>query len=164
MTENTPTDPSTEKGMIVLPDGSGSVISFNSEKAVQQIGAYNEKRIYGSDSTIPQAERGNFSQDLMLPLYGFVEQTAGKGLVAIVEKGAAQTSIKANFYRDGSREGESKTPNYAQFTTYLREKENVKVSSGKQYTKFSASLFDQDIVYNYIILFCPYKSTFNECQ
>ena len=65
MTENTPVDPSTEKGMIVLPDGSGSVISFNSEKAVQQIGAYNEKRIYGSDSTIPQTERGNFSQDLM---------------------------------------------------------------------------------------------------
>jgi len=152
MTENTPVDATTEKGMIVLPDGSGSVISFNSEKAVQQIGAYNEKRIYGSDSTIPQTERGNFSQDLMLPLYGFVEQTAGKGLVAIVEKGAAQTSIKANFYRDGSREGESKTPNYAQFTTYLREKENVKVSSGKQYTKFSASLFDQDIIYNYIIL------------
>lgn len=137
----------TSKGQIILPDGSGSVISFNSEKVLQNVAYYAEKRIYGSDSTIPLKERGNYSQDLTLPLFGFLEQSSNKGLVAIIEKGAAQTAISADFSRGGKD-----SSNYVRFTTYLREAEKVVVSSNKEYIKVSHNLFNEDICYNYNIL------------
>ena len=144
MTVNTSKE---EDGQIILPDGSGSVISFNSEKVNQNVGMYSEKRIYGNDYTIPQAERGFESKKLMLPLYGFLETTKGQGVVAIVSKGAAQTGIEADF----SRQSEG-SYNYARFLTHLRETEKVKVSSGKEYNRDSRDLYTGDIEYRYIFL------------
>ena len=137
----------TSKGQIILPDGSGSIISFNSEKVKQNVAYYADKRIYGSDSTIPLKERGNYSQDLTLPLFGFLEQSNNKGLVAIVDKGAAQTSIVADFHR-----GSEGSSNYARFTTFLRETERVVVSSNKEYTKISSNIFGEDVCYDYYLL------------
>lgn len=138
----------TSVGNIVVPDGSGAVISFNSQKSALNVAAYPEKRIYGSDRILPQERRGNFSQDITLPIYGFIEKGSYKGLdkaiIAIVEKGAGQTSITADFLRESN-------PNYAKFKTYLRESENVKVSSGKEYKKYSKSLYKYDVCYNYIV-------------
>lgn len=138
----------TSVGNIVIPDGSGAVISFNSQKSALNVAAYPEKRIYGSDRILPQERRGNFSQDITLPIYGFIEKGSYKGadkaIIAIAEKGAGQTSITADFWRDSN-------PNYAKFKTYLRESEIVKVSSGKEYKKYSKSLYEYDICYNYII-------------
>lgn len=136
------------EGNIVIPDGSGAIISFNSEKSALNVAAYPEKRIYGSDRILPQERRGNFSQDITLPMYGFIEKGSynkqDKAIIAIVEKGAGQTSIAADFLRDSN-------PNYARFKTYLRESEDVKVSSGKVYRKYSNDLYNYDICYNYII-------------
>ena len=150
---------SNEVGSIVIPDGSGAVISFNSVKDKQFVGKYTEKFIYGNDTAINREEAGHSIQDIMLPMYAFIEDgvlTAGKtsrGLaaIAIVEKGAAQTAITADFKRSSATSGIS-LYNYAYFTTYFRSSESVKITSSSNYMKISDKLYDGDIksVYRFI--------------
>lgn len=147
---------SNEVGSIIIPDGSGAVISFNSVKDKQFVGKYTEKFIYGNDTAINREEAGHSIQDIMLPMYAFIEDgvlTAGKtsrGLaaVAIVEKGAAQTAITADFKRSSATSGIS-LYNYAYFTTYFRSSESVKITSSSKYMKISDKLYDGDIKYVY---------------
>ena len=147
---------SNEVGSIIIPDGSGAVISFNSVKDKQFVGKYTEKFIYGNDTAINREEAGHSIQDIMLPMYAFIEDgvlTAGKtsrGLaaVAIVEKGAAQTAITADFKRSSATSGIS-LYNYAYFTTYFRSSESVKITSSSNYMKISDKLYDGDIKYVY---------------
>ena len=148
----------TSEGEIVLPDGSGCVIEFNSDKSQQYTFIYPEKRIYGSSTTSSPTTRGNASEDMMLPMYGFIERSsagtknfAPHAVVAIVKKGAAQTSISADYLRDSSKGGLNKY-NYAYFTTYYRESEKVTVTSNNEYTKISKEMYQGDIVYSYRIL------------
>lgn len=138
---------STDEGQIVLPDGSGAVISFNSVKDSQYASKYNEKPIYGNDMAINREEQGYAQQTLMFPMYGFVEQTQQKGIVAIVDKGAPQTSITANFMRSSSSGIDSF--NYAFFTTYFRNSETVNITSSSSYFKVSDKLYSSDITYQY---------------
>ena len=147
---------SNEVGSIIIPDGSGAVISFNSVKDKQFVGKYTEKFIYGNDTAINREEAGHSIQDIMLPMYAFIEDgvlTTGKtsrGLaaVAIVEKGAAQTAITADFKRSSATSGIS-LYNYAYFTTYFRSSESVKITSSSNYMKISDKLYDGDIKYVY---------------
>ena len=142
----------TEKGQIVLPDGSGAIISFNSIKDSQYAAKYAEKPIYGNDFAIPMETRGYDQQTLMFPMFGFVEQTSKKGIVAIVEKGAPQSSITANFKRKSSVSGID-VYNYAFFTTRLRSSESVKITANTSYTKVSDKLYSSDISYRYKFIF-----------
>ena len=147
---------STDVGSIIIPDGSGAVISFNSVKDKQFVGKYTEKFIYGNDTAINREEAGHSIQDIMLPMYAFIEDgalTAGKtsrgvAAIAIVEKGAAQTSISADFKRSSATSGIS-LYNHAYFTTYFRSSENVKITSSSNYMKISEKLYDGDIKYVY---------------
>ena len=143
-------DPSSS-GEIVLPDGSGCVIEFNSDKSQQYTFIYPEKRIYGSSIATNATSRGNQSESMMLPMYGFIEATNRRAVVAIVKKGAAQTSISADYLRDTAKGGLNKY-NYAYFTTYYRESEKIKVTSNNEYTKISEDMYQGDIVYSYRIL------------
>lgn len=149
----------TSNGEIILPDGSGAVIKFNSEKSEQYASIYPEKRIYGDDMAINKAERGNISEKMMLPMYGFIDSTDRKGVVAIVTQGAAQTSISADFLRDASKGGMMKY-NYAHFTTYYRDSEKVKVTSNTEYTKVSEAFYQGDVTYKYIFLSTEQPSTY----
>lgn len=135
------------KGQIVLPDGSGAVISFNSVKDAQNAKTYT-KNIYGMDYTTPQETKVFNTKDLMFGMYGFLDQTGKKGTVAIVEEGAAQTSIQADFMRAA----QTTTFNYARFTTSYRVKESVSVSTGSSFTKWSIDLYQYDVVYSYRFL------------
>ena len=56
---------------------------------------------------------------IVLGMYGFLDFTQKKGVVAIVDSGAAQTSIQADFMRAA----QTTTFNYARFTTTYRVKE-----------------------------------------
>jgi len=135
-------------GQIVIPDGSGAVISFNSVKHEQQPTKYLEKRLYGSDLTIPVMEQGLFSKDIMLNMYGFLEQSDKKGLVVIADQGAAQVSFEADFMRPG-KEG---VYNEARFTAYFREKETVQITSTTAFTKLSKDIYPEDIIFKYEVL------------
>ena len=50
------------EGQIILPDGSGAIISFNSVKDAQNAKTYS-KQIYGDDSTLPRENRGSDVED-----------------------------------------------------------------------------------------------------
>ncbi|MDD3122912.1 MAG: DUF5696 domain-containing protein, partial [Candidatus Izemoplasmatales bacterium] len=135
------------EGQIILPDGSGAIISFNSVKDAQNAKTYS-KQIYGNDSTLPQETRGSNVEDLMLGMYGFLDFTYKEGVVAIVESGAAQTSIQADFMRAA----QTTTFNYARFTTTYRVKETVSVSNGSSFAKWSLDLYQHDVAYQYQFL------------
>lgn len=147
------------EGQIVLPDGSGAIIKFNSEKSEQYASVYPEKRIYGDDMAINKPERGNVVEKMMLPMFGFIETSDRKGVVAIVDKGAAQTSISADFLRDASKGGMMKY-NYAYFTTYYRDSEKVTVTSNTEYIKVSEDFYQGDVVYKYLFLSTDMPSTY----
>ena len=149
----------TSTGQIVLPDGSGAIINFNSEKSEQYASVYPEKRIYGDDLAINRPERGNVVEKMMLPMFGFIETSDRKGVVAIVDKGAAQTSISADFLRDASKGGMMKY-NYAFFTTYYRDSEKVTVTSNTEYVKVSEEFYQSDVIYKYIFLSTETPSTY----
>ena len=138
------------EGKIILPDGSGAIISFNTPKSSQSVGKYNLKKIYGEDKAINREQMGYAQQNLMFPMYGFLETSENRGIVAIVKKGAAQTSITANYMTANNPKIDGY--NYAHFQTYLRESENVKITSSSSYLKTSEKLYSSDIEYEYHFL------------
>ncbi len=138
----------TAEGEIILPDGSGAIISFNSQKDKQSVSKYAEKFIYGGDSAINQETMGYESETLMFPMFGFLEQSRNYGIVAIIDKGAAQSSITANFRRESAISG-IEMYNYAYFSTYYRSTEDVKITSSSSYVKVSEKLYESDVVYKY---------------
>ena len=140
-------------GQIVLPDGSGCVIEFNSNKSDQYAFIYPEKRIYGSKIAANASSRGNDFESMMLPMYGFIDNTNYKTVVAIVKEGAAQTSISADYLRNAKAANGLGKYNYAYFTTYYRETEKVKVTSSTEYTKVSSEMYQGDVVYSYRFLY-----------
>ena len=140
-------------GQIVLPDGSGCVINFNSDKSQQYTFIYPEKRIYASRIAANATSRGNDMESLMLPMYGFIDNTNYKTVVAIVKEGAAQTSISADYLRDKNAPNGLLKYNYAFFTTYYRETERVKVTSNAEYTKMSQIMYQGDVVYSYRFMY-----------
>lgn len=137
----------TSEGQIVLPDGSGAIISFNSVKDVQNADAYN-KRIYGTDYTIPLKEAQANSEDLMFGMYGFLDFTKKRGVVAIIDKGASLSWLQADFLRAS----QTTSYNYARFATDLRTYEVVSLSSGTSFNKWTEELYPGDIVYEYRFL------------
>lgn len=137
------------EGQIILPDGSGSVISFNSVKDKQNVSYYAEKRYYGSDLAIVELEQRPESKDLMLGMYGFLETSDNKGVVAIIDQGAGQISVEADFLRASSV---NKKYNYVRFTTYLRELENVVINAKRTYPKLTKELYQEDIIFKYVLL------------
>lgn len=137
----------TSEGQIIVPDGSGAIISFNSVKDVQNADTY-LKQIYGDDTTIPKEERGMASEKVMLGMYGFLDFTEKRGVVAIVDKGASLTWIQADFLRAS----QTSSYNYARFLTDLRTYEVVSLSSGSSFNKWTADIYPGDIVYEYRFL------------
>lgn len=136
----------TSKGQIVIPDGSGAIISFNSPKAALGYTAYS-KKIYGLDKsfTFEQTQESHFNKDLMFGMYGFLDQTEEKGILAIADKGASQTSIYANFKRSTAT-----SKNIAYFTALLRESETVFVGSAKTaFLKWASEKSNTDFSYIY---------------
>ena len=140
---------SNSKGQIIIPDGSGAIINFNSPKAALGYPA-TEKRIYGPDKafTFDRSQENSYNEKLMFGMYGFLDQTNRKGVLAIVDQGASQSSIYANFKRN--------TPtsrNFAYFTAIMREREEVYVGSSRTaFTKWSQARSTTDFSYIYQFL------------
>ena len=142
---------STSVGQMVIPDGSGGVISFNSIMDEQNVVAYQAKPIYGADMNYVPRERPASVENIMMGMYGYLDHTSNIGVVAIAEKGASQTNIVSDFKRAAS----TKSSNYIYFIAKLRESENVYAGVGYYESTFVKwtdykSTNDFKYVYNFI--------------
>ena len=139
---------SSKDGMIVIPDGSGAVIDFKNWQNKIGYPDYG-KQIYGRNLAFTLRSQPEDVQDIMFGMYGIMDFEKDKGIMAVVEKGAAQTQIFANSAKsiDGT--------NSAYFVAKVRQDESVRTGSGwyvNHFNKWTKELNRSDIVYNYIFL------------
>lgn len=118
---------SEEEGYFVIPDGSGALIRFNNGRTMEQ-NAYKQP-VYGSDITAVPQNRGAYTRQIYLPVYGIVK--GDNALLAVAEKGDSNTSISAKI------SGQSNTDyNMCSFNFTLRETDTYYMS-GKQSQQFT---------------------------
>ena len=85
---------SEEEGYIFVPDGSGALIAFNTEKYTYQ--GYSQY-IYGRDRTLNTLNVSEIKQDIKLPVFGM--SLSEGGFLAVVSQGEAQGFISADIAR-----------------------------------------------------------------
>ncbi|HNZ49909.1 MAG TPA: DUF5696 domain-containing protein, partial [Bacilli bacterium] len=140
----------TSEGQIILPDGSGAIMQFNSPKDELGYTAY-AKSIYGADQafTYRMATETMENEKMMFAMYGFLDKTAKKGVLAIADQGANQTSIYANF----KRADVASTMNIANFKALFREQETVYAGTAQTpFLKWSKDFINTDLKYQYQFL------------
>jgi hypothetical protein len=82
----------------------------------------------------------------MFAMYGFLDKTAKKGVLAIADQGANQTSIYANF----KRADVASTMNIASFKAIFRESETVYAGTAQTpFLKWSNEFINNDLKYIY---------------
>ncbi len=81
----------TDTGYSMIPDGSGSIINFNTNKTYTA--AYSGK-IYGSDNTLKYVGASVNNRHIQLPIFGISKNDSG--IFAVVEKGAEICSITSD--------------------------------------------------------------------
>lgn len=140
----------TSVGQIIIPDGSGAVISFNSAKDKLGYTAHS-KPIYGLDKAFTFTDNREVlrNEKIMFGMFGFLDKTQEKGILAIADRGAAQTSIYANF----KREELTNSRNIAYFQPLFRESETVYAGTAKTpFLKWSKERSQTDFAYKYQFL------------
>lgn len=136
------------EGMIVIPDGSGAVIDFATWANKTGYADYG-KSIYGRDYAFVLRSRPEKDQNIMFGMYGIMDFRAKKGVMAVVEKGAAQTSIFATVAKT------ELGAHAAYFNSKIRQNENVRAGGGWHivtFPKWARNITDIDMVYHYIFL------------
>lgn len=147
MTANNST---TSEGEIIVPDGSGAIISFNSPKDALGYNAF-DKPIYGPDKAFSfrQAPQTAVNENFMFGMFGFLDKTEKKGVLAIADKGANQNYIYANFKRTGI----SSSMNQAYFRAIFREQEKIYIGPyNTEFQKWSKDFAKTDFKYIYQFL------------
>lgn len=79
-----------ENGYFLVPDGSGALISFNSNAASRSYA----QNLYGNDNAILLKERTFYGQNAVLPVFG--ARYSKGGMFAVIESGEALARINAN--------------------------------------------------------------------
>ncbi|MCK9536894.1 MAG: DUF5696 domain-containing protein [Bacilli bacterium] len=141
------------EGYIILPDGSGAIMRFNSPKSPLNYQA-EFKEFYGRDQTFSHriAQQTQDNKNYMLNMYGFLDKTKKKGVLAIVDRGASQTAVYADFKRAESQYL-GVTNNFAYFRIKYRESEEVRVGTWQtKFTKWSTGRNTTDFVFKYKFL------------
>lgn len=129
---------SAEEGYFVIPDGSGALIRFNNGRTMET-NAYKQP-VYGSDITAVPRNRGAFTRQIYLPVYGIVKDDGG-ALLAVAEKGDSNADISAKI------SGQSNTDyNMCSFSFTLRETDTYYMSGSKsqQFTVFEGGEIKSD--------------------
>ncbi|MDY0363710.1 MAG: DUF5696 domain-containing protein [Bacilli bacterium] len=142
----------TSIGEMIIPDGSGGVISFNSIMDEQNVVSYQSKPIYGADMNYVPREQPASVEKIMMGMFGYLDKTSNIGVLAIADKGASQTDIVSDFKRAAS----TKSSNYIYFIARLRESENVFAGVGyyeSSFVKWTDFRFLSDFkyVYNFVV-------------
>ena len=137
-----------EEGKIIIPDGSGAYINFNSPKVDLGFRGYS-KPVYGRSMTNILTFQPEQTEYLAFPMFGLIHSSKGRVLDVISEDGGA----RATLFADAARGTDNF--NYAYFTHVIREQEDISIS------KFSAITFprfaqemaksDTSIVYRVIV-------------
>ncbi len=138
----------TAEGLMVIPDGSGAIINFNNQKALQNYSPYSSN-VYGRDLAFALKRQQEQTQTLMFGMYGFIDKTNERGLVAVAEKGATASTLKADTPRGSS------DANYIYYTTTIRQNENVTAGTGwnqSTFNKWASKLNTSDLEYRYLTL------------
>ena len=116
-----------DTGYIVVPDGCGALIEFNSGR--QNLASYNEP-IYGRDKILNGDTKAKLQENSALPLFGL--KNGEQGFAAIVTEGDAVASVVAGI----SKKGSGYNNVYSSFT--LRSSETIELS-GKEMVIFEES-------------------------
>lgn len=79
-----------EKGYLVIPDGSGTLIRFNNQKQAYQ--NYSSV-VYGRDKALNTTVQSDVKEDITMPIFGIKKQDGA--MLAVINKGECQAEIKA---------------------------------------------------------------------
>ena len=115
----------TEQGYIVTPDGSGSVINFNTSR--EGLGTYSQM-IWGRDDAFPVKISHSLSRQAYLPLFGIKKEHAA--FVAIVTDGAEYAHCNAFIA------GQNGANNGAYFELKLRDNYEYQLGSASAHMMF----------------------------
>lgn len=135
-------------GMMVIPDGSGAIIEFNNDKAVLNYSPYNQS-VYGSNKAFVPRVAPEAVETLMFGMFGYLDITGKKGIMAIIEQGAAQSSLYADTPRGASNF------NTIYYTSNVRQMEMVTAGTGwytSDFPKWTRELIPFDLKYHYVFL------------
>lgn len=130
-----------DEGYFVIPDGSGAIMNFNNGKTY--VPPYS-KRYYGLDLALLPEVKPEAREELLLPLFGIVNQSKESGVLAIIEKGAPQATLQASV--------SSSTSSYNRIGTRfaIRESElSLFVNRGERY--FIATYTKDPIATDFVI-------------
>jgi hypothetical protein len=122
-----------DEGYFVIPDGSGALINFNNGKTV--VPQYSGT-VYGTDITRVPITAANKTENVSLPMYGIVKN--GQGMMAVVDKGDAQSSVNA--YVSGLN---NKVYYNACFFDFLMRTKDEFTFNGTQSDSSSLTVFEQ---------------------
>lgn len=79
-----------DKGYMLVPDGSGSIIDFNTGRA--GMNSYSQD-VYGRDMALSTVKKDTISEFASLPVFGVNKN--GHGFIAIIDEGAGESNITA---------------------------------------------------------------------
>ena len=143
------------EGYTIIPDGSGAILNFNSDKADYK---NYTKEIYSTDLAFTSPVLGTSSNDILFPLYACVytgpDVKDQKAIVAEFTDGAAQATLSVDIPRVSSVQ--NNTFNYSYFTIAFRESQTGQIGT-KSYAKekfamYTTNAADGDYRINYSIL------------
>lgn len=134
----------TEKGYMLVPDGSGALINFgNNNLNLSDVAI----PVYGTDEAITTKQKTEYSNRATMPVFGIAKET--KGTFAVIEKGDALATVYSTL---SGRTGPVSTT-YCGFT--LRPFEMItlqSVSTSTSYNIYSSEHYKGDISVLYMLL------------
>ena len=141
-------------GGMIIPDGSGAYISLNNGKTLY---SQYSKPVYSTDLAFGSEVEKTASQDILLPMYGFITNSISDGtnrfknsasVLARVSKGAGQAVLSSSISKV------SDSYNNIYYSTTYRESQLVKIGTGyyqKEITRFTDKLVTTDTVVDYYL-------------
>ncbi|QHT60911.1 hypothetical protein GXP70_13780 [Paenibacillus lycopersici] len=133
-----------DKGYMLVPDGSGSLINLNNGKVKEEIYV---QRVYGDDENDNSKRRGQIAEAARLPVFGM--KTGDEAWFATIEKGEGIASINA----DISGRKNSYNSAYASFA--IRGEDELELYKGNKVDEFQLltdARFEGDIEVRYNFL------------